>query len=335
MSEPIEKQLKACSVVLLALLLLVLAAVLLASTAYGQDCPTENPLDSHTWVFRHSDDMLSGDVIRAYTEDGQCIGEQEWQVGQNNGIAVKGQIDSSTRLIESGDPIIFRVHRDTASSRITNMVLEDTEIGPSPSTYAPNGVSVVSDFTFDFGGSGGPELQVYVPSDTITVASDQDSARVPLHLRVSEDDTIHAYQVEVQGHAVVRLGDTEVASYSTTQDTDSSTIYQAVGTAYPGGGVPGEVTHSTPELFLPAPAHGDTLSATILRASIVGDNDRTHYDVSYPNGRTVRWTRVLEDDLNGDGSVTLADVIVALARATDPAETGRWLVRALLIYRSL
>lgn len=296
--------------------------------------------DSHSWIFRDNPDMQTGDLLRAYAPDGECVGQVEWTKGQSNSLAVKGQVDAVERLIDAGDPITFRVVRRTASDTVTtrlssgSFVFEDTDLGPSPSTYTINGISVVSDFDVQFTG----EITQYdvpldLPTDVVVLDESEDSTIVYLDWDMPYADTLRAYQIRIVGSSNVRIIDTD--GYSRVVETDSGRIHQSLGVAYPGGQVLGEVEDLSPEVWFPAPAVGDTLSVSFYDGTVVGDRTGVPYVVTYPNGHTVRWTRSLRYDLNNDGVRDMNDVIVALDDVLVAEDKQRALQRALDAYRAV
>jgi hypothetical protein len=283
--------------------------------------------DTHTWIFRAQPSLAPGDTLRAYAPGGQCVGVQAWQAGQSNAVAVKGQVDAQRRLINSGDPLTWRVFRDTLVGGLTPEVYEDTDVGPSPVTYQPGGFTVVSDYRVNISApSDTTAVQVDLPDRVVTLSEDQDSVLIPLDFDAPYADTLRAFQVHATGtHLRVRAD-----GFVRSVPTDSGRTWQALGGAYPGGQVLGQVEEHSPQLWLPAPTPGDTLTARLSAAHFVGM--RGPYRAEWPQGHLVRWTRRLEGDLNADGTVDMADVIEALTRALEPRATAHWLGRALRIY---
>jgi len=337
MTEPVRKKILVVARVIAAALLALLLLALLAAPAAAQDrtCHEgQGVSDSHAWIFHDTGALAAGDTLRAYAPDGDCIGVQAWQPGQNNALTVKGQVAAQTRLINPGDPVRFTAFRDTLRSSLVPKVYEDTDLGPSPVTYQINGLSVVTDYDVEFvTASDTTRFQMDLPTEVLSMPQDQDSLLYPLDFDLPYADTLRAFQVHATGQNLeIRARMTGQSTYVRPTATDSGRVWQALGVAYPGEQVLGTVEETSPMLWLPAPAPGDTLSSRLSAAHVVGDQGGV-YVAQWPRGHVIRWTRTLDGDLNRDGRVDISDVVIALDRAL--TEPRRWLPRALTIYRSL
>jgi len=213
-------------------------------------------------------------------------------------------------------------------------VYEDTDLGPSPVTYQINGLSVVTDYDVAFvTASDTTRFQMDLPDEVLTMPEGQDSLLHPLDFDLPYADTLRAFQIHATGGLLkIRAPMIGESTYVRPTPTDSGRVWQALGVAYPGGQVLGTVEESSPMLWLPAPAPGDTLSSRLSAVEVVGDREGV-YVAQWPRGHVIQWTRTLDGDLNRDGRVDISDVVVALDRAL--TEPRRWLPRALTIYRSL
>lgn len=274
-------------------------------TAQAQECVTEG-MGNMTWIFSAgaNDQIASGDVIRAYTADGQCVGESVWQDGQSVAVAVIGGEAPGDVYLNNGDTINWRVGVADTSYSMGDFQYTDTAFGPPIETYQADYMTRVTSFGILIPTLQVPITRVGFRSDTYV--SNSEEWMIPLDISAPADDTTTAYNLVVVG------ADSSDATggYVREEVRGDTLVVQALDTYIYGGDIPnGVVLRGGFD-----GAETDTVEVAHFDA-VLGDR-KQESDIEYIATQTVVY-RYLRGDANGDLQVDFSDVVWILDKVDD------------------